>query len=233
MGGLGSGRPYRGKRTVDSCRSLDVNRLRKAGALTPRYIGVWNWSRNGQKVAAIGLIGSEGRIVLSYRVSVYGGESEDINEPVRVVWLACHFGGARPYFICPGVVDGQPCQRRVAKLYAGGRYFCCRCCYRLSYASQSEGRNDRARRRADKIRARLGADPDICFPDRPKGMWQTTYERLISQIAVAEDLADERLIRVAAKLKAAHEKRLKKKRTRAEGARSPSARSRGRAAQQC
>src|SRR5438067_910854 len=83
----------------------------------------------------------------------------------------------RPYFVCPGVVNGTACGRRVAKLYGAGRYFVCRHCYRLSYASQSEGEWDRAVRRVSKIRQRLGGEPyasDI-FPKRPNGMWRRTY----------------------------------------------------------
>ena len=47
------------------------------------------------------------------------------------------------------------CGRRVAKLYGPGRYFVCRHCYRLAYASQSEDAQRRSMRRASKIRQRL------------------------------------------------------------------------------
>jgi hypothetical protein len=45
-----------------------------------------------------------------------GGEWQDVEETVRIVCIPCRFGGARPYFICPGVVNGITCGRRVAKL---------------------------------------------------------------------------------------------------------------------
>jgi hypothetical protein len=59
--------------------------------------------------------------------------------------------------------------------------------------SQSESGCDRAVRRATKIRQRLGSDPDIAapFPERPKGMWQQTYQRLCEQALETEVAADE------------------------------------------
>ena len=37
----------------------------------------------------------------------------DVNEIVRIVRMPCRFGGARPYFVCPGVANGTACGRRV------------------------------------------------------------------------------------------------------------------------
>ena len=76
----------------------------------------------------------------------------------------------------------------MAKLYGPGRYFLCRHCSRLTYASQSEGTRDRLLRRANKIRMRLGGEPGMLspFPEKPRGMWQTTYERLRQTTFAAE-----------------------------------------------
>ena len=116
--------------------------------------------------------------------------------------MPCRFGGTRPYFVCPGVINGIVCGRWVTKLYGAGRYFLCRHCYRLAYASQREDRYDRALRRADKIRVRLGGKPGTAwvFPDRPKGMHHQTYERLQSAALNDEILADERLGILVARL---------------------------------
>ena len=122
-----------------------------------------------------------------------GGEWENIAETVRIVRVACRFGGARPYFVCPGVVNGIACGRRVAKLQGPGRYFLCRHCYRLGHASQIEDPWERALRRANKIRQRLGGDLGMAapLPARPEGMWRRTYERLREKAFEAEMLADE------------------------------------------
>jgi hypothetical protein len=67
-------------------------------------------------VAWISLRAGASCLNLTYRVRVSGGEWQDVEETVRIVCIPCRFGGARPYFICPGVVNGITCGRRVAKL---------------------------------------------------------------------------------------------------------------------
>ena len=203
MGGFGSGRPSGfGRATVESCRSLDVNRLHRTGCLRPGWFGGWEWKRDGERVAWISLRAEEHRLVLSYRYRRYGEDCEDVEEPLPIGRVPCRYGGTRPFFICPGVVNWIACGRRVAKIYAGGRYFLCRHCYRLAYASQCEGKWDRALRRVNKIRIRLGGEHglDAPFPPRPKGMWRRTYERLCETAFEAEERADEAFAVQAAQL---------------------------------
>ncbi len=214
MGGFGSGRPGgSGRNTVESCRSIDVNRLHREGCLEPGWWGGLQWTRDGENVASITLRAEDDRLRLSYRLRVGDGAWEDVTESVQIVSDPCCFGGTRPYFICPGVVNGSACGRRVAKLYGPGRYFLCRHCYRLAYASQSEGPWDRTLRKANKIRMRLGGDPGMAapFPQRPKGMWGRTYDRLRDNTFEAEMLADQifviRTERLLARLDGAKRKR--------------------------
>ena len=58
--------------------------------------------------------------------------------------------------------------------------FACRQCNRLAYRSQREADDDRATRRADKLRNRLGWEPGILNGNgwKPKGMHWRTFERL-------------------------------------------------------
>ena len=134
----------------------------------------------------------QGRITLTYRYRCNDDEWQDVEEPVAIVWTPCHFGGSRPWFICPGVVNGVPCGRRVGKLYGPGRYFLCRHCYGLAYQSQREQPHERALRRANSIRMRLGGEPGmLCpFPEKPKGMHWRTYERLRQRARGAEMMAE-------------------------------------------
>ncbi len=197
MGGLGSGRPWGGGRiTAESCRSLDINKLHRVGVLSPPWTGGWAWwDDDGEQVASIGLRMREGFLALSYRSRSNGGDWQDIEETVPILRAPCRFGGSRPYFECPGIVNGIHCGRRVAKLFGPGKYFLCRHCYRIAYASQSEGRMDRAIRRANKIRTRLGGEQGAVWAPstkhRPKGMWQRTYERLQGELIDAEMSADQ------------------------------------------
>jgi len=75
------------------------------------------------------------------------------------------------------LIDG--CGRRVAVLH-GGRMFACRQCNDLAYRSQREADDDRATRRADTIRRRLGWEAGILNGNgwKPKGMHWRTFERL-------------------------------------------------------
>ena len=193
MGGLGSGRPSgSGRGTVEGCRSIDVNKLHRDGCLRAGWKGGWQWSRDGETVASINLRTEYDLLHLSYRWRIGDSAWEDVAETVRIVRVDCRFGGARPFFICPGIVNGITCGRRVAKLYGPGRYYLCRHCYRLAHTSQSEGAWERTLRRARKIRQRLGGSPSLAtpIPLKPKGMWWRTYERLRRQSDLYDRRAD-------------------------------------------
>ena len=114
-------------------------------------------------------------------------------ETVAIVHLHCRFGGSRAYFICPGPEDGTDCGRRVTKLHLARCYFLCRHCNQLAYASQYEHPWQRALRRANKLRQRLGIDVGIAepLPEKPKGMWVRTYACLLDEILRAEISANE------------------------------------------
>jgi hypothetical protein len=191
MGGPGSGRwKHRTRKTVECYRMLDINHLREKGCLRPGWSGACQWIVD-EGAASIKLLAD--RLSLSYTVQVWGGRWEDMAETIPIVHLPCRFGGSRPFFICPGPGNGTDCGRRTTKLHLSSRYFLCRRCNQLAYASQYEKPWQRALRRANKLKQRLGIDVGIAepLPEKPKGMWTRTYGRLLDEILQAEILANE------------------------------------------
>ena len=183
MGGIGSGR--RGARClklVSNYTALDVNELREAGVLANGWAGSWEAQRPGEPTSLIYIRGGVSRIELQYSLRFDAGGWRAITQRVPVKWLACRFGGQRPYFHCPG------CLRRCEKLPFGPIGYGCRRCLDLCYESQREDTGNRARRRAAMIRLRLHGQPDVNdpFPRRPKGMWNRTYDGLIERHVDAE-----------------------------------------------
>lgn len=180
MGGIGSGRRWHfgASDTTDDYRFIDVRRWRRDGLLTPHQSFGWQWSRHGEVVASIRVRTELDRVILTYRHRSGGSDWKDESYPVYLDWTACHLGGQRPWFLCPA----RACGRRVAILY-GGAIFACRHCYRLAYPSQRENDDDRAARRADRIRERLGWEPGILNGSglKPKGMHWRTFERLTAE----------------------------------------------------
>ena len=179
MGGMGSGRRYQGgKSTTSDMRALDIRKLQRDGLLTPGRAFGWHWMVNGEEVASIQMRTDVDRVILNYRSRSNGGEWQPMEYPVRLEWTGCNLGGRRAWFLCPG----QGCGRRVAILY-GGSVFACRHCHKLNYLCQRETDGDRAMRRADTIRRRLGWGAGIANPpgDKPKGMHWQTYLRLIAE----------------------------------------------------
>jgi hypothetical protein len=213
MGGLGSGRPRDTSRSkVEDCRSLDVNRLHREGCLQPGWTGGWTWTEDGEEVASVGLRVAEDKIRIFYRVRIAHDDWEDVVESVGIARLSCHYGGCRPYFICPGVLEGRGCGRRVVKLLQGGHYFLCRRCYLLAYSSQSEQRLDRALRRANLIKQKLGGKPGLAslFPGRPKGMWRRTYDRLHERVYEIEISAEEEIEALSERVRERLDRSMKK-----------------------
>ena len=174
MGGRGSGRrtSYGGKPETHDAMPLDIRKLTRKGLLVPGNSLSYKWSVNDQQVAGISIrVEFNYGLMLSYRVKSTG---EVVEQLVQTQTSPCHLGGQRRWFTCPG------CNKKVAMLYAPGKYFVCRQCGGLAYATQKEGIGDRASRRADKLRKRLGWEAGILNGSgcRPKGMHKSTYQRL-------------------------------------------------------
>lgn len=176
MGGPGSGRrsSYSGKPETADSMPLDIRKFTRKGLLVPGSSFSWQWTVNDHKVAGISIRVELQSVVLSYRMKSNG---EVVEQRVQTQTSPCHLGGQRHWFTCP------KCSKRVAVLYAPGRYFACRQCGGLGYATQKEGRGDRASSKANKIRKRLGWQAGILNDPggKPKGMHWATYRQLTIQ----------------------------------------------------
>lgn len=105
---------------------------------------------------------------------------------VPVEWTECNFGGFRPWFRCPGIVDGEECNRRVEKIYRPPKntHFLCRHCHDVTYRSSNVSGNPwkTAGLKMRKIEEKLAkkAKSDDYNPKglgKPKDMhWQTYFE---------------------------------------------------------
>jgi hypothetical protein len=200
MGGVGSGRCWSGggRKTVETRPSIDANLMNREKRLRPGTWGVWRAPGEGYD---IGYSTSEEGLRLAFEVSASGGGWKSIRQTVVVVRVPCWLGGERAYFVCSGL-DGSPCGQRAVKLYADTEGFFCRRCLGLAYASQNEDAWDRARRRAQKARLRIGGGPDVNAPlpfIKPRSMQSRKYSRLYRLAEEAKDRATEAFIANAQK----------------------------------
>lgn len=200
MGNFSSGRRG-GKRMTTDLRTLDVRQVQREGGLEPGETFGCTWRRGGEVIASVDLKAQTDRVMLDYQRKV-NGEWQARHCPVEIAWTACHYGGQRAWWLCPGA----GCGRRVALLYAGLR-FECRHCHDLAYKSQRQAPDERAYKRADALRARLGWGPGVIHgPEgKPKGMHWRTFGRLHARydasVLVALGGASVRVGKVMASLK--------------------------------
>lgn len=142
MGGFGSGQRWSKKVVVESQYSIDTATLKRWKLLVPgtiNYAGSFRWSRGGDPKAAIGFVltvgAARGTLAVAYR---FPDQDGNLAYPIRLVTTRCHLGGVRWWFLCPLSRDGVACGRRVRALYLHGKYFGCRTCHQLTYASCQE-----------------------------------------------------------------------------------------------
>ena len=145
MGGSGSGRwwGHSKKITVEDSHVLTARAFKPFMNTAPGSVGTMTWTRGEEKVASITFIpegNGDGRVFRFSYTCGSGENAQAVDYTVRMVKAAPHFGGVRWYFLCPLVVNREPCLRRVSKLYLppGGIYFGCRECYGLTYTSSQE-----------------------------------------------------------------------------------------------
>lgn len=175
----GAGRPAWHVK-AEHCRRIEAGRWAREGLFNAGRSGVWAWTDadSGEVMARIGYCGRGGAVSLNFTVN-----ADPVRQYIRELRTPCHYGGSRSWFACPR------CARRVGVLYLrGGAGFVCRQCARVAYGSQSDDDTGRAWRKQHKAEARLGK-----YWSRPKGMHQTTRDKLVAIILACERRRDDAL----------------------------------------
>ena len=125
MGGSGSGRWswHDRKSTVEDSLVLSAGKLARDGVIAQGAgAGALRWTNSvtGEQTASAGYSreGSGDRIILRLRYTVtrHSGEKYDIGESIALQTTPSAVGGVRWWFVCPLVVNGRDCARRVGKL---------------------------------------------------------------------------------------------------------------------
>ena len=184
MGGLGSGQSTC-RRTVESMLDLDVRKLQRKGMLEHNVRSVQSWSSRGELFAQANVIAGSDSINIAYTLTDRLGHKSDVEQHVWLTTTTCNFGGERVWFDCP------QCARRVAIVYLS-KIVACRKCQDVNYQCQRETDSDRTLRRLHKIQDKLLAGTYSAFeppPQRPAGMKQRKYNRLVREYAQVQQQA--------------------------------------------
>jgi hypothetical protein len=108
--------PFGARDTCESCKSIDVRQWYRRGRLSAGQTFSWAWTCAGEASGSILVRTVQDAVKLCYWTRHFPDrEGKDIEQRVPITWTACHFGGKRPWFICPAHVNGKYCGRRVAE----------------------------------------------------------------------------------------------------------------------
>lgn len=178
----GAGRLAEHQKTSAHLR-LDVRHMQRCGTLVVGTARTWRWSTDPpQEISARIEAGPIVRLMFRHRA--YRSDWQRADVRVRLTQSLCRYGGSRYWFACPC------CGGRVAILYIAGAVGC-RKCFCLRYPSQSKNPIDRSWAKQREIERRLSKGTGKWYI-RPKGMHETTFQRLIfarTRLEYGRDLA--------------------------------------------
>lgn len=185
-----AGRPGSGRPEMENSIRLTTKMLRdRKGFIhvdspNAKAEGDIGWNRGGDDIASIKV-----RIVGYCLTLIYAHKGNPVEQTIDLESQPCRFGGQRIWFRCPR------CGGRCGLLMFGHHRFACRKCNRGQYQSQVEDETNRSWGRTYKIQKRLGmkGGSPYLFPTKPKGMHQTTFDKLRSKL-IDEECYRERLL---------------------------------------
>lgn len=199
MGGMFSGRkPSKtAKPLPEEFVSLDIRELQKHQGLDPGQTYNLHRYKQAKKCGIFRVNTYHDCLELEYTSCEQNGK-QFLSVFIEIVWSSCHFGGRRPWFLCPG----EQCSKRVAILY-GPQQMLCRHCRRIAYESQRENQIQRMFRKLRSIEASYPGFQNNSPPNartRPMGMHHRTFQQLqkkhqrqLSDIRLAQVLEIEKL----------------------------------------
>lgn len=193
MGGFGSGgHNNKGRKLVEQCYRLDATDLKRRGLMREGRIAHLSWrGTNDQKGPSVRVIGGTDTITLEYAWRRGDEPWQAHSERVALDWLPRHLGGKEVYFLCP------KCAGRVKRIYGAGKRYLCRQCHNLVHGSTQERPGNRATRKNQTLRRKIGVGTGLgdWVGPKPKHMHQKTFERISAQIHAAEaEVHDDMLV---------------------------------------
>ncbi len=164
MGGLDSGRRYRKseiKPLLEDKTSININGWNKENLLVPGNSFTNFYTKKSLNTDVFVEVEEE------FLILQYGFQEQQI----LVKRIPAHYGGTRPYFICP------LCGARRISLYLGTTgQFGCRICHQLGYKLQRMNALQRHTYMTEKYKDKLGQSS---YPyKKPFRMWSKTFLKL-------------------------------------------------------
>lgn len=183
MGSLSSGRRSGSanvKTLVEEHFNINCNIFNRKGLLSPGTLFYIDSIVGSGAMLSIKVQVQTDALHLRYRLN-----SRTYTQNVSTLYQNCHFGGKRPYFICP-----KCCLKRTALYLGKTDYFLCRTCQRYAYRSQRLNAHQRHANRAMNLKKKLISADQPCYSiERPKGMWTRTFDRILNQIIVFDNVS--------------------------------------------
>ncbi len=135
------------KQEAEWSHRLSVRFLKKHGYLESgwRYGRIkWTYGMNGNE-SCIGFAitineNEDDNIKLQYtHTGRWSSKKSEMDFKIPLTTTPCNYSSVRYWFICPLTKNGQYCGRRVGVIYSIGKWFGCRHCSDICYATQLRG----------------------------------------------------------------------------------------------
>ncbi len=166
-------KPRGSRPLVEDVPEFSVLKCAGSGALRMDARSTVAWQFRDEQIGQ-GEIRSHGdSITLDYRMRSGNDEWQQEKAEIELGFTPVHFGGERPWFLCPS------CVRRCLSLYWIGQ-FKCRKCHDLVYQTARVDSLQRLEVRLSKVRDKLDGQfiTGAFIARRPRGMHHRTFARL-------------------------------------------------------